>query len=177
MQTAEDIEDLKAERANILGEVQNHCPFGCTKGDLDEYGYCVHLVGFTNDKKTIETIKPWKRMNHVTGEWVETGDKFVSGKKQHRTTVLETDTIINPTKEQIVEGIKTKVSAWVSSRVYREVVVVENPETDIETVTFKEPDPQVKCERCGKSFKNKNSLRTHQNLWCKEHKEELAEVT
>lgn len=29
------------------GNVVNFCPYGCETGDLDENGYCYHLVGFT----------------------------------------------------------------------------------------------------------------------------------
>ncbi len=153
MQTAEDIEDLKAERANILGEVQNHCPFGCTKGELDEYGYCSHLVGFTNDGKTVETIQPWKRWDNHKGEWVASGDKFVSGsrKQGHVHPVQPTDTLVNPVVEQVVEGIKRKVAAWVSSRVYREE---EAPSND-------GPSTTVMCDECGDEFKNANGLRLH----------------
>ena len=25
----------------------NHCPFGCRTPELDEHGYCRHLIGFT----------------------------------------------------------------------------------------------------------------------------------
>lgn len=34
--------------------LQNLCPFGCEDDQLDEWGYCRHLVGFTNDNKIME---------------------------------------------------------------------------------------------------------------------------
>jgi hypothetical protein len=158
MPTAEDIQDLKAERANILGEVSNHCPFGCDKGELDEYGYCQHLVGFTNDKKTMETLQLWKRQNQKTGEWAETGDKFVSGQRKHVKPVLETDTIVNPTREMIDKGVKTMVQAWVSSRVYRKALPLASNDAPSPQVKEK---PRVLCDQCGADFKNGNGLRLH----------------
>ena len=38
-----------------------HCPFHCTLADCDEYGYCRHLIGFTNAGVTIEVIKKLMR--------------------------------------------------------------------------------------------------------------------
>lgn len=36
------------------GEIINFCPFGCEESDLDENGYCGHLVGFYNGGDTFE---------------------------------------------------------------------------------------------------------------------------
>lgn len=49
---------LKASAAaGVTGEqVVNACPFGCLDEQLDEHGYCCHLVGFTNDKKKMEPM-------------------------------------------------------------------------------------------------------------------------
>lgn len=38
---------MQAQRRATAGRVVNACPFGCDDGDLDEHGYCRHLVGFT----------------------------------------------------------------------------------------------------------------------------------
>jgi hypothetical protein len=38
------------------GEKVNFCPFGCATDELDEHGYCKHLVGFTADGKTLEPM-------------------------------------------------------------------------------------------------------------------------
>lgn len=43
--------------AKSIGANPNLCPFGCPDDDLDEHGYCFHLIGFTNDKKRIELMK------------------------------------------------------------------------------------------------------------------------
>jgi hypothetical protein len=45
---------MRAKAAATTGEKVNFCPFGCTMEDLDDHGYCRHLVGFTNDGKTME---------------------------------------------------------------------------------------------------------------------------
>jgi hypothetical protein len=49
---------IKAQcAAGVTGEqVVNACPFGCLDENLDEHGYCCHLVGFTNDKKLMEPM-------------------------------------------------------------------------------------------------------------------------
>ena len=36
------------------GDVVNFCPFGCGSHELDNHGYCAHLVGFTNGGTTYE---------------------------------------------------------------------------------------------------------------------------
>lgn len=39
---------LRQAQLNNLkgGDTLNWCPFGCADGDLDEHGYCGHLIGF-----------------------------------------------------------------------------------------------------------------------------------
>lgn len=74
------------------GEKVNFCPFGCEQDDIDEHGYCRHLVGFTNDGKQMEP------MIHD-----DQGRKVVQGAKKE--PVLKTDKLIQIT---------------VSQRVYRE---------------------------------------------------------
>lgn len=75
------------------GDVINACPFGCTAENLDGFGYCHHLVGFTNDGKTFEPIK----LN-------EHKQRFVHGAEP----------------EQVKRGDRL-VQITVSSRVYRDV--------------------------------------------------------
>ncbi len=45
---------MQAKAKATTGEKVNFCPHGCTLEDLDDHGYCRHLVGFTNDGKTME---------------------------------------------------------------------------------------------------------------------------
>jgi len=47
---------MKAKSKSLAGQKVNACPYGCKVGDLDEHGYCKHLVGFTEDKKTYEPM-------------------------------------------------------------------------------------------------------------------------
>lgn len=47
---------MKKKAKQTTGEKVNACPFGCTLDDLDNNGYCDHLVGFTNDKKGMEPM-------------------------------------------------------------------------------------------------------------------------
>jgi ferredoxin-thioredoxin reductase catalytic subunit len=56
------------------GQNANFCPFGCQDDELDEQGYCYHLIGFSPDGKKLElnkvgedgrvrTIAPVKKVN------------------------------------------------------------------------------------------------------------------
>lgn len=47
---------MKRKGASMTGVVVNMCPFGCTEKQIDDHGYCRHLVGFTNDKATYEPM-------------------------------------------------------------------------------------------------------------------------
>ena len=47
---------LAAKSRSNLGEKVNFCPHGCQVEDLDDNGYCRHLIGFTNDGKTYEPM-------------------------------------------------------------------------------------------------------------------------
>lgn len=84
----------------------NHCPFGCEVSELDDHGYCDHLVGFTNDGKVIEKVfRDDKGITHV------------SSKKTDE--VQKADKLVNP--ERVIEegAIKRIAKSWVSDRVYR----------------------------------------------------------
>jgi hypothetical protein len=48
-------------RTDLAGTV-NFCPFKCEDEDLDESGYCRHLVGFTNGQTTKEGTALFERM-------------------------------------------------------------------------------------------------------------------
>jgi hypothetical protein len=99
---------------------ESHCPFGCGVPELNETGYCRHLVGFTNDGKTLEPVVD--DVNGFTGK--PTGLKTVKGHntltgENHCQDVLPTDRLVNPEFEQLVNGVKHRVKKWVSARVYR----------------------------------------------------------
>lgn len=42
--------------ASMTGKKANACPYNCEIQDLDESGYCDHLIGFSNDGKTFEPM-------------------------------------------------------------------------------------------------------------------------
>ena len=56
-----------------IGDPPNFCPYGCTPAELDENGYCDHLIGFTipGDEKQME---PRKVRPQFQNAW------YVSGK-------------------------------------------------------------------------------------------------
>jgi len=69
---------------NSRGEKINFCPHGCPDDDLDENGYCRHLVGFTNEPRLGGTYEPMvvndKGRRVVMGQSpqkIQKGDQFV----------------------------------------------------------------------------------------------------
>lgn len=48
---------MEAQQRASKGEKVNVCPFGCTDPELDDNGYCRHVVGFTNDGVTYEPFE------------------------------------------------------------------------------------------------------------------------
>lgn len=148
------------EKTQALGTVVNHCPMGCALEDLDEYGYCQHLLGFTNDGKVVETVQPVMRKDPDTKEMVPTGDKHVSGsrKRGHLDKVMPGDKLVNPESPQLDKGVVHMKKEWVSSRVYRQVA----PPIDTARVEAPRPTkPPVVCDECGLEFKNKSGLNLH----------------
>jgi hypothetical protein len=108
------------ERSEALKTKENYCPFGCQDTDLDEYGYCHHLVGFTNNGHTAEMIRPLIRLDKEKVPY-DTGYKSVQGGK--RAVVVEkADKLVNPeSKVAGQDGITRTVKKWVSTRVYRDL--------------------------------------------------------
>ena len=91
---------------------RNHCPMGCEKWELDEHGYCAHLVGFTNRGKLMETIayndRGFIQVRHDLVAPVEKGDKLV-----------------NPEKVIHDQAGSHVMQEWVSARVYRKKTAEE----------------------------------------------------
>jgi hypothetical protein len=109
------------DRIDALGkQFQNHCPHHCQNSDLDEYGYCEHLLGFTSDGETYEKVSPLVRKSFITKEDYDTGMKVTRGPKKGEKPlrVPGNAVLVNPEVEQTHNGAKMKVKAWVSSRVY-----------------------------------------------------------
>ncbi len=89
---------MKAKRGLLTGQVANLCPFGCSDGHLDDYGYCFHLVGFSNDKKTYEPLvsKNGRRSNEgKKKEQVKKADKLL-----RITTSYRVYRDVKPSKEE-----------------------------------------------------------------------------
>lgn len=105
-------------------EKPNFCPFGCAQGDLDENGYCDHLIGFTNDGKSYEPFTL-----DTDTESRTYGRKKVTvqltGKKSRPEPVLLP-----------IEKTDRLVKITCSSRVYRDVPVTKPTEE-----TFEEEKP------------------------------------
>lgn len=103
---------LRAQSMSTTGAVVNFCPFGCPDEDLDQHGYCKHLVGFTNDRKTYEPMV-WDGLRQARVVRVKmTQDK--DGKPV-------------PQLEPCQKGDKF-VSISISSRVYRNIEAMPEPE-------------------------------------------------
>lgn len=86
---------------------ENYCPFGCEKHQLDAYGYCPHLVGFTGQKKKMECV-----VYDAKGQPKVRGDKIEP--------VLSTDKLVNPEYVQRDQAGTHMAQKWVSYRVYRD---------------------------------------------------------
>lgn len=94
--------------ANISKYVdkENYCPFKCNEQQLDEHGYCCHLIGFTNRGKAMELVTYNQRGEiQVNGSLVE--------------KVLKTDKLVNPEALQVDQDGTHMAKKWASFRVYR----------------------------------------------------------
>ncbi len=110
--------------ADELKPIENHCPFGCPDENLDELGYCEHLIGFSSpaDKDQVRRLEPVvlrRRFNRESKEWVEDGTVMVDGREPE--AVQEGDVLVNPEFDQADDhGVWHKAKKWVSERVYSE---------------------------------------------------------
>lgn len=92
---------MAAKAKQSEGQKVNFCPFGCTVEDLDDHGYCEHLVGFTTDEQTLEPL--------ITDE---KGRKRTLGAKEFVRPVKPSDKLVRITT---------------SFRVYREIGKKKEP--------------------------------------------------
>ena len=122
--------------------VDNKCPFGCTLEDLDDHGYCKHLVGFTNDKpgiaKDYEPLK-WMTWGFGRHKGERNGHRFVDGKDKR--PILATDKMVNPLMQDDRGRVWRKNPSW---RVYREVVDEEEQNAPRSDMTGEHNDKQNK---------------------------------
>ncbi len=111
--------DVVDEEANteIKAQVSNYCPFGCSLEDLNDRGYCNHLIGFTNDRKVMEPLTPIMSKD-AEGNPEPTGHYRVKGRKGQTRPVPPGSKLVNPTEYQVADGIRRLANKWVSWRVY-----------------------------------------------------------
>jgi hypothetical protein len=115
---------LAVDRPPLQDEVVNYCPFGCEKEDLDDHGYCEHLIGFKNGKsKKYEPIRNWKVKVKDGDATVEIPMPSVQcGRKMTRMRDCPPESedvkYINPIKKQMVHGVVNMAYSWVSTRIY-----------------------------------------------------------
>lgn len=130
MSDVKKLDEKAAARREALGEVMNHCPFGCKSEQLDEFGYCDHLVGFVSPKllhdgsfadlvgQTVECVE-WLIHPHQQGDQ-SAGHRHVTRAKTDK--VRADDKIVNPQVLQKDEhGHEHMAHKWHSSRVYRDI--------------------------------------------------------
>ncbi len=88
-------------------DTTNYCPCGCRQEQLDSYGYCPHLVGFTGRRKQMEClVYDAKGIPRVRGDKIE--------------DIVKGDIIVNPKYEQKDDNGTHMAEKWVSARVYRQ---------------------------------------------------------
>jgi hypothetical protein len=103
---------------------KSHCPFGCKDHQTDEYGYCFHLLGFTNDKQTFEPVKPLIRLDKDRVPYDTGYQTVLGGKKIQKVADLNPRfevRFVNPERTVVDRGIVSQVKAWVSDRVYQNI--------------------------------------------------------
>ena len=62
---------MQALQRRSMGAKINFCPYGCENKDLDDHGYCKHLVGFTTDRIDFEP----RRYDDVWNRYIVDGSK------------------------------------------------------------------------------------------------------
>lgn len=111
---------LPSQGEVIVNARPNLCPFGCADTQLDDHGYCHHLVGFTDGTKDGDSTI-FERTRKVGGRWV-TGEmdeeKLEDGSVQEYSVwrkLLPTDVVVHLNNGRT--GKHFTGTQW--SRVYR----------------------------------------------------------
>lgn len=121
---------MRAKAIAGANEKVNFCPFGCTVEDIDENGYCDHVIGFTNDGKTYEPmILGEDGRRRVKVDMAKVGERRDAKGKMHP--------IMKPVLPSLLPTDKL-VQITTSSRVYRDVNAPAVPE--LESVPFDDED-------------------------------------
>jgi hypothetical protein len=69
--------ELPRQTTEDPSAVKYLCPFGCMEDRSDDNGYCRHLVGFTDDRKTVELRT--RTISNRTGQMHEQTGILVRG--------------------------------------------------------------------------------------------------
>lgn len=125
---------------SVNDEVENHCPYGCSREELDELGMCQHVVGFCTldrtkpekpardeDRQIVEPLEAAtrRRRDPETGEVVEVETGFLRVNGAAREYLQEGDKLVNPSADYVDSQTGQKIEhwKWFSWRVYH-----KNPE-------------------------------------------------
>lgn len=81
---------MRALSRKSLGEIVNFCPFGCSNDNLDELGFCGHLVGFYNGGQTYEPRIPQKTKAGRVMRIITDGSKRCPMKQGYRLVKITT---------------------------------------------------------------------------------------
>ncbi len=131
---------------DVNGVVISYCQCNpkCDGPDIDDYGHCKHLIGFSADKKTYEPLKPLIRKG---GEGMfDTGMKIVGtgmatprqlkpqlpipeDKENNRVWLVNPTGTQRLTQKQRGEGFTETFNVWHTWRVYQQFPAkVKEPE-------------------------------------------------
>lgn len=125
------------QKARAAGKKFNACPCGCTEQQLNEHGYCRHLIGWSNDGKFYE---PRMRVRRTGLDGNPDGSLYerVGNREQDREAepyVDEDGNIEFPTRAVLKPVLPThiKVSAGYSWRIYEgeQVREIDPPDTSL----------------------------------------------
>lgn len=107
----------------------NACQFGCKEKDLDENGFCRHLVGFSPDGRNFEPMVKETRVDRITGLKVLTGRRITKPRMVQVDEIVEYDAergvgikmpVYKPEMEKVRKGdVLVRISS--GYRVYRNV--------------------------------------------------------
>ena len=117
------------------GVVISYCPFGCDGPQIDDYGHCKHLIGFTTDKQHYEPLAPLIRKGREgpfdTGMKIVTTDMANARQLKVQPLIpqdLEKNHVVifSPrgkqrlTQKERGEGFKEEYDRWQTYRVYQQ---------------------------------------------------------
>ncbi len=122
---------MRAKAKAKTGEKINACPFGCDVRNLDDFGYCRHLIGFTTDGKLYEPMYLVKGRRVVRPKMIVDEEKMGEGGVEEEAVYNkqtgETEyrkvpqaVVMKPVLEEVRQDDKL-VRISTSSRVYRDV--------------------------------------------------------